>query len=74
VRNVYHVTHDDETWAADEEKTRELRQQEREARLRRAINYNEFEKEWLKKKLAEDQLVYYGSWPDAEMVNPIIRI
>jgi hypothetical protein len=36
--------------------------------------YDEFEKEWLKKKPPEDQLTYYGSWPDAKMVTPIIRI
>ena len=73
-RNVYHVAYDAETWTADEEKTKELRQQEREDRLRRAKSYDEFEKEWLKKKPPEDQLAYYGSWPDAEVVNPVIRI
>lgn len=73
-RNVYHVAYDAETWTADEEKTAELRKQEREDRLRRAENYGEFEKEWLKRKPAESMLTYYGSWPDAKMVNPIIRI
>jgi acetophenone carboxylase len=73
-RNVYHVAYDTETWTADEEKTKELRQREREKRLRRAKSYDEFEKEWLKKKPPEDQLNYYSSWPDAKMVRPIIRI
>ena len=73
-RNVYHVAYDTETWTADEEKTKELRKLEHEDRLHRAMSYNEFEKEWLKKKPPEDQLTYYGSWPDAEIVNPIIRI
>jgi len=73
-RNVYHVAYDPETWTADEEKTGELRKQEREDRLRRAKSYQAFEKEWIKKKPPEDQLVYYGSWPDAKVVNPIIRI
>ena len=72
--NVYHVAYDAETWTADEEKTAELRKQEREDRLRRAKSYVEFEKEWLKRKPTEDQLTYYGSWPDAKMVNPIIRM
>ncbi len=71
---VYHIAYDAETWTADEEKTAELRKQERKDRLRRARNYDEFEKEWLKQKPAEDMLTYYGSWPDAKMVNPIIRI
>jgi N-methylhydantoinase B/oxoprolinase/acetone carboxylase alpha subunit len=72
--NVYHVAYDAETWTADEEKTEELRKQEREDRLRRAKSYDEFEKEWLKKKPPEDMLTYYGSWPDGKVVRPIIRI
>ncbi len=73
-RNVYHVAYDPETWTANEEKTKELRKQEREDRLRRATRYDAFEKEWLKQKPPEDQLTYYGSWPDAKMLRPIIRI
>ena len=73
-RNIYHVAYDAETWIADEEKTQELRQREREDRLRRAKSYTEFEKEWLKKKPPENMLTYYGSWPDAKMVTPIIRL
>lgn len=73
-RNVYYVAYDPETWTADIEKTKEKRYQEREDRLRRAKSYNEFEKEWGIRKPPEDQLIYYGSWPDAKVVNPIIRI
>jgi len=58
----------------DEEKTRELQEQESEDRLHRSKSYNEFEKEWLKKKPPEEQLTYYGSWPDAKLVKPVIRI
>ena len=72
--NVYHVAYDIDTWTADEEKTAESRKLEREDRLRRAKNYDEFETEWLKKKPSDDMLTYYGSWPDAKVVNPIIRI
>jgi len=72
--NVYHVAYDIETWTADEEKTAELRKQERKDRLRRAKSYQEFEKGWLQKKPPDDMLTYYGSWPDARMVTPIIRI
>ena len=43
-RNVYHVAYDAETWTADEEKTKELRQQEHQDRLCRAKTYSEFEK------------------------------
>jgi acetophenone carboxylase len=73
-RNVYHIAYDAETWTADEEKTKELRRLEREDRLRRGKSYAEFEQEWLQKKPPEDQLTYYGSWPDARVVRPIIRI
>ncbi len=73
-RNVYHVAYDVETWTADPEKTKELRDRERETRMRQGRNYDDFENEWLKRKPPEDQLVYYGSWPDAKIVHPIIRI
>jgi len=72
--NVYRVAYDAETWTADEEKTRELRQHARSDRLCQGKSYAEFEKEWLKKRPPEEMLTYYGSWPDAKMVNPIIRI
>lgn len=73
-RNVYHVAYDADTWLADMEQTAELRRREREARLRRGRPYAEFEAEWLKKKPPEEMLTYYGSWPDARPVRPIIRI
>jgi acetophenone carboxylase len=72
--NVYHVAYDAETWTADEDKTREMRKREHERRLSQGKSYDEFEIEWLKKRPAEDQLVYYGSWPDGKTVRPIIRI
>jgi acetophenone carboxylase len=72
--NVYRVAYDAETWTADEEKTRELRQHARSDRLCQARPYDEFEKEWLKRKPPEEMLAYYGAWPDARVVRPIIRI
>ena len=72
--NVYHVAYDVETWTADPKKTEELRKAEHERRLGRGKNYEEFEKEWSTRKPPEEQLGYYGSWPDARMVRPIIRI
>jgi len=72
--NVYHVAYDTETWTADAEKTVELRKKERENRLQRGIEYETFEKEWLKQKPPEDQLELYGSWPDAGIIRRIIRL
>jgi acetophenone carboxylase len=73
-RNVYHVAYDAATWTADEEKTQELRLAERKARLSRAQPYAEFEKAWRQKRPPENMMKYYGTWPDAEMIHPVIRI
>jgi N-methylhydantoinase B/oxoprolinase/acetone carboxylase alpha subunit len=72
--HVYHVAYDAETWTADLAKTDELRKAEHEDRLRRSTPFAEFEQEWLKRKPTEEQLANYGSWPDAKVVRPIIRI
>ena len=34
----------------------------------------EFEEEWLQKRPPEEALKWYGSWPDAEKVQDIIRM
>jgi acetophenone carboxylase len=73
-RNVYHVAYDAATWTADEEQTAALRQAERKDRLSRGQLYTEFEKTWLQKRPPQDMMKYYGSWPDANIVHPIIRI
>jgi acetophenone carboxylase len=72
--HVYRVAYDAETWTADTEETARLRKAEHEDRLRRSKRYSEFEHEWLKRKPPEEQLANYGSWPDAKVVRPIIRI
>jgi acetophenone carboxylase len=72
--HVYHVAYDRETWTADIQATLELRKEEHENRLHRGKPYAEFEEEWLKKKPSEDWMKYYGTWPDARMVRPIVRI
>jgi len=63
-RNVYHVAYDEESLMVDDEKTKELREKERQERIKRGKKYEEFEKEWLKKRPPEESLKYYGSWPD----------
>jgi len=73
-QRVYHVAYDAATWTADEAKTVELRGAERADRLRRAVPYADFEREWLKKQPPADMLTYYGSWPDAQPLRRIIRI
>jgi len=62
-RNVYHVAYDEETRVVDYEKTKELRKKERQERIKRGKKYEEFEKEWLKKRPPEEALKYFGNWP-----------
>jgi acetophenone carboxylase len=72
--NIYRVSYDKKRFRVDKEKTNELRQKERKKRLKRGKPYAAFEKEWVKKKPPEETLKFYGSWPDAQIVNPIQRI
>lgn len=72
-KNICHVAYDPELLRVDYEETEKLRQEERENRKKRGKKYEEFEKEWLKKKPPEKALKYYGSWPDAKKIREIIR-
>ena len=47
--------------------------EEYKARLARGKPYDVFEKEWLKKKPPEAILGFYGTWPDAKLVAPVMR-
>lgn len=72
-KNVYKVKFDPETLKLDKEGTEELRKNEKKARLLRGKPYEEFIKGWVKKRPPEEVLKFYGSWPDAKPVIPIIR-
>ena len=65
-RNVYQVAYDEETLAVDHEKTKKLREKERQDRIKRGKRYDDFEQEWLKKRPPEEALKYYGKWPTGE--------
>ncbi len=73
-RKIYHVVYDSETNRLDSNATKQDRAEERASRLKRGRPYDEFEQEWLKKRPEEDILHSYGSWPNAEIVNPVIRM
>jgi len=62
-RNVYKVVYDEKRLAVDEEKTRALRERERNDRKSRGKPFAEFEKDWLKKKPGDETLEFYGVWP-----------
>jgi acetophenone carboxylase len=67
------VVWDEATRRVDLDTTAELRSQELVARKGRGMPYAEFEKGWSAKKPSDDILMYYGSWPDAKVVTPIMR-
>ena len=63
-REIYKVVYDENTLIVDEEETKILREEERMNRRKRGISFEEFEKEWLKKRPPEEILEYYGEWPE----------
>jgi N-methylhydantoinase B/oxoprolinase/acetone carboxylase alpha subunit len=72
-QQVYKVVWDEASRRVDHAATAKLRTEELAARKKRGKPYAEFEKAWSKLKPADDILLYYGSWPDAKVVNPIMR-
>ncbi|UWU89069.1 hydantoinase B/oxoprolinase family protein [Bradyrhizobium sp. CB1015] len=72
-RHVYKVAWDETDRRVNLEQTAELRTQELLARKARGRRYDEFEAAWLKQKPRDEILTYYGSWPDAREVMPLLR-
>jgi acetophenone carboxylase len=73
VKNIYKVVWDPQRRRVDVAATKERRAEEYSARLARGKPYDVFEKEWLKKKPPEAILAFYGTWPDAKLVAPVMR-
>jgi acetophenone carboxylase len=72
-QNIYRVAYDPERRKLDPEKTKQQRDEERQARLARGKPFDEFLQEWSQKRPPEDILPWYGSWPDAKPLGPIFR-
>ena len=72
-QNVYKLAYDPERRKLDAGKTKQLRDEERKARLERGRSFAEFQQQWSKKKPPEEILQYYGSWHDAQPLGPVIR-
>lgn len=72
-RRIYKVVWDASARRVDLDATARLRAEELTARKRRGRPYGEFEAEWLKQKPRDEILTYYGSWPDARIVTPLLR-
>lgn len=62
-KNVYKVVYDEKRLAVDEEKTRALRDRERQDRIKRSKKYTQFEKEWSRQKPSDETMEFYGTWP-----------
>lgn len=74
VENVYKVAYDGETGKVDEDETRRLRDAERRSRLERGRSWEDFHDEWSEKRPADEILVVFGSWPDAQATAPVVRM
>lgn len=72
-RHVYKVVWDAQQRRVDVDDTARLRSQELAARKARGRRYDAFEADWLKQKPRDEILAYYGSWPDAKEVAPLLR-
>jgi acetophenone carboxylase len=71
--NIYQVVWDPQRRRVDFAATEERRAAERQARLARGKPYAEFEAEWSQKRPPEEILAFYGSWPDARALQPVMR-
>jgi N-methylhydantoinase B/oxoprolinase/acetone carboxylase alpha subunit len=72
-KNVYKVAYDQKTLKLDEEATSRAKEAERKARIERGKSYEAFNGEWLKEKIDDSLLKFYGTWPDAQCIQPIFR-
>lgn len=72
-RSIYKVVWDAKSERVDLDASAKLRADELRARKKRGRPYAEFEAEWLKQKPRDEILTYYGSWPDARVVTPLMR-
>ena len=63
-RAVYKLAYDPDGFIIDHRATERLRSEEREARKRRGVPFSEFIKGWQAKMPRDDQLKYYGHWPE----------
>ncbi|MDQ1507132.1 MAG: acetophenone carboxylase [Actinomycetota bacterium] len=71
--NIHQVVWNPDRKRVDLAATEERRAAERQARLQRGRPYDEFEAEWSQKRPPEEILGFYGSWPDARPLQPIMR-
>ena len=71
--HVYQVLWDPQRRRVDAAATERRRAEERRARIARGRPYEEFEAEWRQRRPPEEILTWYGSWPDAKPLAPLMR-
>lgn len=72
-RQIYAVTFDEQTGRVDHDATTSLRQEVKQQRLARGKPYHEFVAEWSQRKPADEILHRFGSWPDGDVTEPLMR-
>lgn len=66
-QRMYKVVYDEETLIVDEEATKKARDEERQARIKRSIPFDEFCEQWVT-DTPPAHLPYYGCWDDPEIL------
>ncbi len=72
-QNIYRIAYDPVRRKLDPEKTKQLRDEERRARLARGKSFDEFQQNWSKLSPPKEILQWYGTWPDAKSTGPCFR-
>ena len=62
-KHLYKVSYDENTLRLDLQETERFRDEARKERLKTAMSYDEFEKDWLKLRPSDEILEYYGTYP-----------
>ena len=72
-KDLYAVIIDPEAVRVDDEATQAFRAEVVQARLGRGRPYDEFEAEWSQRKPDDSILEFFGSWPEGDVVTPVMR-
>ncbi|HET7151478.1 MAG TPA: hydantoinase B/oxoprolinase family protein, partial [Candidatus Acidoferrum sp.] len=72
-QNIYKIAYDSERRKVDVENTKQLRQDEKKARLARGVPFESFMQEWSKQSPPKEAMQFYGTWPDARSTGPVFR-
>ena len=71
--NVYKIVYNKKTLKVDQTATETAKTEERQGRIQRGKTFDAFNEEWLQQKVDDSILKFYGTWPDAECIQPIFR-